>query len=224
MITEEMLRAAATASCARYVDGLTAGYDPEDRHVFSPEFEHRMEKLRRRADRAPRRAALQRVAAVLLALLLAGAAWLAVNEEARAAVFGWVRSLTDSYFVYHHEGGGETAAGPGEYRPTWLPEGYEEYEVNVFADTTTVFYLDSASHVLRFHYAYGQDSSAWFLSTEHAELRECRIGDMYGTLWVSTSEDTGNGITWIQEEKAFYISGFVDEQDLIKMAESVQKN
>ena len=223
MITEEMLRAAATASCARYVDGLTAGYDPEDRHVFSPEFEHRMEKLRRRADRAPRRAALQRVAAVLLALLLTGAAWLAVSEEARAAVFGWVRSLTESYFVYHHEGGGETAAGPGEYRPAWLPEGYEEAGTIESALNEMVYYTNTEDMLLRFVYAIETDGSYLFMSTEGMEIRETTVNGHPAELYIAQKPEDSSGIVWTTAETVFTISGHLTENELIRMAESVQK-
>ena len=46
MITEEMLRKAAARSCEIYVAHLEEGYDPQNQHEFSPEFEKRIQDLK----------------------------------------------------------------------------------------------------------------------------------------------------------------------------------
>ena len=46
MITDEMLRKAATRSCEIYVARLEKGYDPQNQHEFSPEFEKRIQDLK----------------------------------------------------------------------------------------------------------------------------------------------------------------------------------
>ena len=45
MITEKMLRKAAARSCEIYTAHLEKGYDPQNQHEFSPEFEKRMQDL-----------------------------------------------------------------------------------------------------------------------------------------------------------------------------------
>ena len=45
MITEEMLRKAAARSCEIYVAHLEEGYDPQNQHEFSLEFEKRIQDL-----------------------------------------------------------------------------------------------------------------------------------------------------------------------------------
>ena len=45
MITDEMLRKAAARSCEIYVAHLEKGYNPQNQHEFSPEFEKRMQDL-----------------------------------------------------------------------------------------------------------------------------------------------------------------------------------
>ena len=45
MITEEMLRAAAARSSEIYTEWLEKGYDPQNRHEFSPEFEKRIRDI-----------------------------------------------------------------------------------------------------------------------------------------------------------------------------------
>ena len=46
MITDEMLRKAAARSCEIYVAHLEKGYDPQNQHEFSPEFEKRIQDLK----------------------------------------------------------------------------------------------------------------------------------------------------------------------------------
>lgn len=46
MITEEILCKAAARSCEIYVAHLEKGYDPQNQHEFSPEFEKRIQDLK----------------------------------------------------------------------------------------------------------------------------------------------------------------------------------
>ena len=50
MITEEMLCAAAARSCELYTADLESGYNADVLHEFSPAFEKKIRKLKRRAD------------------------------------------------------------------------------------------------------------------------------------------------------------------------------
>ena len=46
MITEEMLHKAAARSCEIYVSYLEKGYDPQNKHEFSPKFEKHIQDLK----------------------------------------------------------------------------------------------------------------------------------------------------------------------------------
>ena len=46
MIPEEMLRKAAARSCEIYVSYLEKGYDPQNKHEFSPEFKKHIQDLK----------------------------------------------------------------------------------------------------------------------------------------------------------------------------------
>ena len=46
MIPEEMLRKAAARSCEIYVSYLEKGYNPQNKHEFSPEFEKHIQDLK----------------------------------------------------------------------------------------------------------------------------------------------------------------------------------
>ena len=48
------------------------------------------------------------------------------------------------------------------------------------------------------------------------------MGDQPGTLFRSHAEKTAGAVTWIGADgTAFFVTGFISEEDLIRMAESV---
>lgn len=223
MIPEAALRAAAEGSCIRYAAGLAAGYDPAEAHRFSPAFEQRIRKLRRRADHPVLLRASRRIAAAILALLLAGALWLAADREARAAFFGWVGELTGSGFIYHRDAG-SVEEEDADYRPSWVPEGYTESSIKTIQRKTTVFYVNEKGDRLRFSYIQGSDEADWVVDTTQCEVLEAAVGGTPAQMFRSVSADTANAIIWNGfDSTAFFLSGYLSEEDLIRMAESVEK-
>lgn len=117
MITEEMLCAAVARSCELYTADLESGYNADVLHEFSPAFEKKIRKLKRRADHPAFYRTMNRVASILLAILIAIGAWISVDAEARAAVVGWVKEIYETYFVYRFEGNSNVNRDLVDYRP-----------------------------------------------------------------------------------------------------------
>ena len=90
MISEEALRQAAAEASDCLVRSLDEAGIPV--HNFSARFERKMRRLIRRTRHPAAYRALVRVACAFLAFLLGSGVFLAVNPEARAAFFGWVRT------------------------------------------------------------------------------------------------------------------------------------
>ena len=226
MIPEELLCEAAARSCEAYVSYLEADYDAGETYEFSKAFEKRIDKLKRRADRPVFYQTVRRVAIILIAILFAGTIWIAIDSDARAAFFGWFGEFTGHYFEYHHVGSvekpEETAGAPAGYRPTWIPEGYAEKSVRVFDDETTVRYLNDSGELLRFSYVITSEDVDWFFDVSQGETLDYQVGDQPGTLFRSHAEKTAGFVSWIgADDTAFFVTGFISEEDLIRMAESV---
>ncbi len=228
MIPNEILREAAARTYERYVSALLSDYDPEYRYEFSLNFDKKINKLKRRADHPVFYQTIRRVAAVILTLLLVGTAWIALDTEARAAFWGWIGKIVDTYFSYHidYEGGSRDAsnAESAEFRPGWLPEGYSEYTVIDPHQMTTVVYINDDKEVLSFSYISKHDEEDLFIDTSQTVIVETVIGDSPAVLFLSQVEDVANAISWADSNDIlFHISGFVSDNDLLKIAESVQK-
>lgn len=228
MIPEELLCAAAAGSCEAYVSYLESDYDAGEKHEFSRAFEIRIDKLKRRADHPVFYQTVRRVAVILLAILFAGAIWIAVDSDARAAFVGWVTEIRDSYYTYHHEGGPGGSAEPSataEYRPTWLPEGFEEYDVKENDKRTRVDYLNSAEgRGCVFVYYRDREDPYVFIEASDTEICDVRVKTHPAKLYLSKKEDVTSAITWaLDDGTLLYISGFFSESELLMMAESVRR-
>lgn len=126
MITDERLRAAAEKSSNLYLRYMEEGYDAIRPHEFSEPFERKIRKLKKRADHPYFYKMMHKVAVIILAVLIGGSAWLAVDTEARASFFGWVKEVYEELFIYHFEDGRTSNEGKNNYYLTWIPEGYTQ--------------------------------------------------------------------------------------------------
>ena len=224
MITDERLRAAAARSCEIYVSRLEQGYDPENQHEYSSEFERKIKKLKRKANHPILYRTMQRVASIILAILISGTAFLTVNTEARAAFFGWVKEVYETYFVYRFEDVRNAQSGPTDYRPAWLPEGYSEFYTNEADDTTTVIYANESGQMLKYNYISSPNETDWYINAVHVTIENVTVNGYPAQMLISNDPETASAILWTADDNtAFYISGFLSSDELIKIAESSKR-
>ena len=224
MITEEMLRRAAAKTSDAHIDHLEQGYDSDHQHEFSPEFEKKLKKLKGKADHPFLHRNLQRAAAIFLAVLIFGGTWLAVDTTARAAFFSWVKEIYGMYFVYHIEDGDHQGGEGFDYRPTWLPDGYTELFADESEDTIMVAYANQRGEILKFNYSHTAGEKDWFVDVSQVVIKRTTINGNQAEVLMAKNADTASAIMWTGEgNTAFYLSGFLRETDLIKVAESVRK-
>ena len=223
MISDSMLRSAAKKSCEIYVSRLEAGYDPKAQHKFSPEFEKKIKKLKRKANHPIVYRSLQRIASIILVCLIACSAWLTVDAEARSAFFGWVKEIYETYFVYRFEGNADYSNSTVAYRPTWLPEGYTEFYIENTESTAVVSYQNEEGLLLTFQYTHNPNETDWFIDAEHAVIKETTVNGCPAEILLADNITTASVIVWTDEQdSAFYVSAFLGESELIKVAENIQ--
>lgn len=227
MISTESLCAAAALSCEAYVAHVTAAEDGEEM-LFSPAFERKMARLKRRADHPLLVRTVRRAAAFLLALLLVGAAWIAIDSDARAAFLGWIGSMENGGFTYRLHPPRSAAADMGEsaeYFPAWIPEGYREFKIESDEDGTNVIYVNDAGTRLRFNCIYynsdPDQSSALFIDHPDGLVEETTVRGCPAVLFLPGEENASIGLSWVTaEETLIFISGFISREEILRMAES----
>ena len=222
MITDEMLREAARESLEDYVNSLERDYDPEHPHQFSKEFEKKIERLKRRANHPVFYKTMQRVASVVLAILIGGGAWLTVDVEARATFFGWVKEVYETFFVYRFSGDADMSTKASNYEPNWIPDGYSKSRETDTGSRITIFYHNDAGQALRIHYVYDPDETNSFVDAVDGEIEKVSVGEYSADLILIEDPAVANGLMWTDINNcAFYISAFLDEADLIRVANSI---
>lgn len=224
MISDGSLRAAATRSCEIYAAHLEKGYDPEDQHVFSSEFEKKIKKLKRKADHPVFYRTMQHVASIVLVILIAGGAFITVNAEARAAFVGWIKETYEMFFVYRYSGEADISSEPSNFRPEQIPDGYSEYMTIDENGGVTVLYKHESGKRMKFGYIHNPSSNVWYVDTTDTVRSDSFVNGQPAELFISTNKDVASIIMWTDgaENFAFYVSGFFDENELISIAESVR--
>ncbi len=223
MISDSMLRKAANRSYGIYADQLEQSYDPQNQHAFSPRFEKKIRRLKRRANHPALYHSLSRAASIILILLVACGTWITVDVEARATFLGWIQDVYETYFVYRFEGDSVVDSSTVSYRPTWLPEGYTEFDVDETESTISVSYQNGDGLLITFQYAQSPNDTDWFIAGEHTELKSCTVNGHSADILIADNITDAIAIMWIDESNtAFYISAFLSEPDLIRIAESIQ--
>ena len=102
MITDEMLRAAASEADQAILDSLPLLQECD--HQFSPQFERKMKRVIRRGRHPGAYKFLRTAACFLVAVVLTGTTWLTVDAEARGAFFAWVRQQYETFVEYRFAG------------------------------------------------------------------------------------------------------------------------
>ncbi len=224
MLTDDMLRQAAAESSTAFVRAVEQDYDDNRPYSPSHQFEKKMKRLTRRANHPNLYRSAQRVASVVLAILLAGSAWLTVDVQAREAFFGWVKEVYEELYVYRLTGEVVEQGTENNYALGWIPDGYTEMYEGDLGGTFSVIYNNDLGQMLDFSYTTNTEQVDWFLYGENMERYQVEIGSSVGDFLYSTDDQTSNALVWMQDDQTgFYLSGFFDEDELILMAENIVK-
>ncbi|OUN97353.1 hypothetical protein B5F98_06395 [Pseudoflavonifractor sp. An44] len=221
MITDEMLRFAAAEADQAIRDSLP---HPEDCHrQFSPRFERKMKHVIRRGRHPVTYKYLRRAACLLVAVTLVGASWLTVDAEARGAFFAWVRQQYENFVEYRFEGLAPDEEMTTNFAPTWLPEGYEEYEVHSAGGTSIKTYRNSDGQAIHFMYSPGADATSLFVVSDQMTMEKVSVGTQEADFYQDADPENANVLVWQYEGEdiLFCISASLPRDEMVKIAESI---
>lgn len=195
-------------------------------HSFSEMFLKKMDLLvQKHRRKATARRVWQRVAVVLLVMLLSATTWLTVDTHAREKLFQWTKEVVDNIIVHHLDGGDIDEVFSG-YEPTWLPEGFvlvdsdhsDEFGFDYYyyenAETGQVFYINCN---------FMKDSAMTI--TQHG-AEEPTIHDINGNQGKFYQPDEISGsssLIWVDENSAvvFIIEGNISEQEMLHISRGI---
>ena len=224
MISEECLRLAAQEAGRAIAASLP---EPEDCQAeFSPSFERKMKKLIWRADHRGLCLGLKRAACFFLALLLSGGVFLTVNAEARELVFGWISQRAEDAQHYFFRGDVPTGNKSVHYYLSELPEEYSEWSVSNEINGWSSVYVNDAGEFLDFGYRRDTDKRAsadLFFTVDGMTKKTVHVNGVPAEYYQDDTGVSANLLVWINQEAdtLFYISAYLDEEQLLELAESV---
>ena len=222
MINDKMLKNAAESSCKTYVSFLENGFNTTDRHVFSALFESKIEKLKRRAAHPVLYRPVTRAAAVILAILLAGSLWLTFDTSARTAFFGWIKEEVEGYFVYHYSEDVDNSVEPSNYEPSFIPKGYKRAVEIDSGSMKTILYSNDEGKSMQFNYIYDPSDVGFIIDAVGGTTKKATVKGYEAELVLFENVEKSNDILWTDEnEHTFHISAFLNENDLLRVAESI---
>lgn len=200
--------------------------DAEGREVvYSQRYRRRMNKLLQDPfGYLRRKKALPKVAGWILAAAAVGGALLLSNPTVQA----WARELWTAWFPTHTEYRftGQPGGEPGRWRPAYLPEGYREAEALEVEGYGSVTFTHPDGGEIQLRYDGTDPGSGFAIDNEHAQYERITLATgRAADLYVSQGEDWPSYLVWVSEEEttAFLLSGYVNETELVKMAESVER-
>lgn len=222
MITEEMLRSAARKAGEQNTAYYERDFSEENEHIFPENFEKRIKSKRSTSSYPALSTVLRRVAVVALVIFLSYGAFSTANAMPREEFYGWANRNIGNYYVLNYDGTSSPDREPVKYMLTLIPDGYTLWDYEELADTVYISYVDESCKLLNFMYICNPDESTLFIQAEGAEKRSATVNGIPATLIIPNDPDISSNIIWIDEDNTlFELDGFFDEDELIKLAESV---
>ena len=221
MISEERLRQAAIVAGKAYTDSIPA---PESLyHNFSPAFERKMCRVLSRGNHPVVYRVLQRVAGLLLIIVVSGSMWLSVNAEAREVFFRWVSEWTNGAYHYFIPGPESSETTPVNYSLPEIPDGYFLLDSFQPEDGSVRYeYANEEGFVFRFSYDFNEDIELYLLDNEGGR-HPVAVNENSAWFYPAESDKYSNTLVWVDEDTGalLSVSGYFDEKFLVQWAEGV---
>ncbi|WP_455758170.1 DUF4367 domain-containing protein [Ruminococcus champanellensis] len=151
----------------------------------------------------------------MLIALAAGACTLPkVQAEIIDPCIQWFRTHVTFSFTEHAST--ESTSFDSGLRPGYLPEGYTLYNSVEGEEFVHLEYADGENQL---YVNYGLHEEI-MLDIEHRHAHPEFIDSFQGCFWMQVDSEHDNALQWEDDQYVFVILGNLDEQELVKIAES----
>lgn len=165
---------------------------------------------------------LQTAACVVLAVSVAFGGVMAVSPAARA----WVQQIFAQWFGEYarFSFGGNAGQETGEWKTTWLPEGFELVEEIDAQTASKITYQNKDGAFIRLIYSPA-GNSIFGADNEYQNYEKVFVTGTTAYLLQAATQGETSYLVWanVTGEVAFKLSTTGDAEDLISLAEGVQK-
>jgi len=194
-------------------------------HEFSPKFKRKMKRLIR-MEKYPILYRVQKMAVtMLIAMGLFCGLLIAVDEEARAGVIGWVgERFAKNGYVYRNGVGLDDDVSHYTLEDI-APEEYKQIDRHESRNLVHEIYAGENGSMLVFTVMSSSEMKELNVVADKDMMREIvYVNGMEADLFLSGDSDESNEIVWQDKNGAlFCIRAVMDKETLIKMAEKINK-
>jgi len=208
----------------------------ENDHLPEPQFSSRFLRWERKVLADPfgyarRRArplwkrAVRTAACILLCAGIAFGGLMAFSPQARAWVVQMIAEWRETHTKYTFTGEPRPDAGVGVWRPSYVPEGFEETDSLSWEQVGYVTYQAEDGRWIDFTYMLMDGHGGFSNDNEHSDYCQITIKDYPADLYISNTQGKSSHLIWVAEDLqiAYALSSQINYQELISMAESVEK-
>lgn len=201
--------------------------EPKDcHHEFTPQFEHKMNRLIRKYQYAGTYRTLKRVACFFAAIFLTSSVLLTTNAQAQGSILGWAYDFLFGNYHYYFDGNHTPASADVQYTLPEIPDGYVLYEQHKEPSGLVCnHYVNEEGALFSFEYIL-RGTTELFLSEQGLdEVYPVLVHGKSADFYPAHSDDTSSTLVWHDRETdtLLYVTGFFDEETLIALAESVDQ-
>lgn len=220
MITDEMIAEAAAELNEAMLKCLPEPSECD--YQFSPAFERKMKHIMRRANHPMFYRIMKKVACFVLVALIGFASLMAISPAVRATVIGWVKEQYDTFTSYFFQGD-DIETDAADYELSKIPEGYRLLDRIDIPGSTTVLYANQNNQLLQINYTTDPNLDSLIVVHDSHVHSTVMIGNIVADLYTPTDTDQTTDLVWEYENCLFSISGFLESDELILIAEDILK-
>ncbi|BDF69685.1 hypothetical protein CE91St41_06660 [Oscillospiraceae bacterium] len=175
----------------------------------------------RRQARPVWKKALQTAASILLCFAVLFGAVMAVVPSARAWVVERVVYWTDSFTKFSFTAGAAQGLS-ADWRPTYIPEGFEETQAewNEGSNTLRLTYENAGGGTIRMVCRPAMQGTGFLVDNEHSDYQEIEINGRPADLLVSNTEGFPSYLLWSSEDgkTALMLTSSIEPGEMVAIA------
>lgn len=200
-------------------NNLREGYEPN----YSKAFRRKLKDIKSAQKPHERyKIIAKRVAIFILISTLGLSAVLAINVEAHEKFFHWIMETFPKFSIF-------TSQNPDSDYPTdlaalkigYIPEGFELVDTSVGRNVLIYDYLAENNKELTIRLFVPSNEKSSYYDTEDVEVEEFVFKGSQAYIWKT---DQLTYILWYQDHIECHISGSLDKNEMIKIAENITTN
>ncbi len=195
----------------------------EIQYEFSPRLTQQVNNLIIKYERREKRmSVLRRVAVVFVALIIGAGTWLAVDVQARDAVFIWIKTIYND-IVVHQFKDNSNAIPDANYTLGWVPEGFILKDSHHSASGSSEWYADAVTGENIFFECISGDSAIEY--SDFSNTEQVLVSGMTGYFYFANGPGETNGILLVNDDNGviFMIDSELSKETILKIAENIQK-